>query len=50
MKSSLGLNKRVQKKYEGIDLDKAIETAYNGVKMVSFKDAHFRKDIGIKKY
>ena len=34
----------------GKDLDKAIETAYNGVKMVSFKDAHFRKDIGIKKY
>ena len=34
----------------GENLDKAIETAYNGVKLVSFKDAHFRKDIGIKKY
>lgn len=34
----------------GENLDKAIETAYNGVKLVSFKDAHYRKDIGIKKY
>lgn len=32
------------------NLDKAIETAYNGVKAVSFKNAHYRKDIGIKKY
>ncbi|MBO5560751.1 MAG: phosphoribosylamine--glycine ligase [Firmicutes bacterium] len=34
----------------GENLDKAIETAYNGVKLVNFKDAHYRKDIGIKKY
>lgn len=34
----------------GENLDKAIETAYNGVKLVGFKDAHYRKDIGIKKY
>ena len=34
----------------GESLDKAIETAYNGVKSVSFTDAHYRKDIGIKKY
>lgn len=34
----------------GENLDKAIETAYSGVKLVDFKDAHYRKDIGIKKY
>ncbi len=31
-------------------LDSAIKRAYEGVDMVSFKDCHFRKDIGIKKY
>lgn len=32
------------------NLDKAIEKAYKAVDKISFKDAHFRKDIGIKKY
>lgn len=32
------------------NLDAAIKRAYEGVDMVSFKDAHYRKDIGIKKY
>ncbi len=32
------------------DLDSAIKRAYEGVDMVNFKDCHFRKDIGIKKY
>lgn len=32
------------------DLDRAIARAYEGVKMVSFTDCHYRKDIGIKKY
>ncbi|MBQ7793039.1 MAG: phosphoribosylamine--glycine ligase [Clostridia bacterium] len=32
------------------NLDAAIKRAYEGVDMVSFKDCHFRKDIGIKKY
>lgn len=34
----------------GKDLDEAIKTAYEGVKVVSFKNVHYRKDIGIKKY
>ncbi|MBE6904245.1 MAG: phosphoribosylamine--glycine ligase [Ruminococcaceae bacterium] len=34
----------------GKDLDEAIKKAYDGVKMVSFENAHYRKDIGIKKY
>lgn len=34
----------------GADLDAAIERAYEGVKMVTFTDCHYRKDIGIKKY
>lgn len=34
----------------GADLDAAIARAYEGVKMVTFTDCHFRKDIGIKKY
>lgn len=32
----------------GSDLDEAIRTAYEGVKLVDFKDKHYRKDIGIK--
>ena len=32
------------------NLDAAIKRAYEGVEKVSFKDAHYRKDIGIKKY
>ena len=32
------------------NLDKAIESAYNAVKKIDFKDVHYRKDIGIKKY
>ncbi len=32
------------------DLDSAIKRAYEGVDMVTFKDCHYRKDIGIKKY
>lgn len=32
------------------NLDKAIEKAYQGVEKISFQDAHYRKDIGIKKY
>ncbi len=32
------------------NLDAAIRRAYEGVEKVSFKDAHYRKDIGIKKY
>lgn len=31
------------------NLDAAIKRAYEGVAMVSFTDAHYRKDIGIKK-
>ena len=31
-------------------VDKAIEKAYGYVKSISFKDMHYRKDIGIKKY
>ncbi|MBR6646553.1 MAG: phosphoribosylamine--glycine ligase, partial [Clostridia bacterium] len=30
------------------DLDKAIKKAYEGVDKISFKDAHFRTDIGRK--
>ncbi len=32
------------------NLDAAIKKAYDAVARISFKDAHFRKDIGIKKY
>ena len=32
------------------NLDEAIKESYKAVSKVSFKDAHFRKDIGIKKY
>ena len=32
------------------DLDSAIKRAYEGVEKVSFTDAHYRHDIGIKKY
>lgn len=32
----------------GKDLDEAIKIAYEGVKLVDFKDKHYRKDIGIK--
>ncbi len=32
----------------GKNLDEAIKIAYEGVKLVNFKDKHFRKDIGIK--
>lgn len=32
------------------NLDEAIKRAYEGVKKVSFKDMHYRTDIGIKKY
>ena len=31
---------------EGADLEEAIEDAYTGVSEISFKDMHFRKDIG----
>ena len=34
----------------GADLDDAIKRAYEGVKKIDFKDAHYRTDIGIKKY
>jgi len=34
----------------GDNLDSAIKRAYEGVEMVTFKDCHFRHDIGIKKY
>lgn len=34
----------------GNNLDEAIKTAYEGVAKIDFKDKHFRKDIGIKKY
>ena len=30
------------------DLDRAIEAAYRYVEQVRFKDAHFRRDIGVK--
>lgn len=33
----------------GKNLDEAIKNAYEAVKLVSFKDAHYRTDIGIKK-
>ena len=33
----------------GSNLDDAIKKAYRFVDMISFKDMHFRKDIGIKK-
>lgn len=32
------------------NLDQAIDKAYEGVGCVKFKDMHYRKDIGIKKY
>lgn len=32
----------------GKDLDESIKKAYEGVQRIDFKDAHFRKDIGIK--
>ncbi len=32
------------------NLDDAIKTAYGYVDLISFKDMHYRKDIGIKKY
>lgn len=32
----------------GKDLDEAIKIAYEGVKLVDFKDKHYRKDIGVK--
>ena len=32
------------------DLDGAIKRAYEGVEKVTFKDVHYRRDIGIKKY
>lgn len=34
----------------GNNLDDAIREAYDAVSKISFQDAHFRKDIGIKKY
>lgn len=34
----------------GDNLDDAIEKAYKYVDVISFKDAHFRHDIGVKKY
>jgi phosphoribosylamine--glycine ligase len=34
----------------GVNLEEAIKKAYEGVAKISFKDAHYRKDIGIKKY
>ena len=33
----------------GANLDDAIQNAYRYVQMISFQDAHYRKDIGIKK-
>ena len=32
----------------GENLDAAIKKSYEGVSKISFKDAHFRKDIGVK--
>ena len=32
----------------GNTLDDAIKNAYKGVEKITFKDAHYRKDIGIK--
>lgn len=32
----------------GKDLDAAIEQAYRGVREISFRDMHYRKDIGVK--
>lgn len=32
------------------NLDKAIEKSYAAVEKIHFKDAHYRHDIGIKKY
>ncbi len=34
----------------GKDLDEAIKIAYDGVKIVTFENIHYRHDIGIKKY
>jgi phosphoribosylamine--glycine ligase len=34
----------------GANLDEAIKIAYDSVKLINFKDMHYRKDIGIKKY
>lgn len=34
----------------GKDLDEAIEKAYKYLEPIKFKDMHYRKDIGIKKY
>jgi phosphoribosylamine--glycine ligase len=34
----------------GANLDEAIKIAYESVKLINFKDMHYRKDIGIKKY
>lgn len=34
----------------GANLDEAIKIAYSGVEVINFKNAHYRKDIGIKKY
>lgn len=34
----------------GKTLDDAIKIAYSGVDKINFKNAHYRKDIGIKKY
>ncbi|MCD8215531.1 MAG: phosphoribosylamine--glycine ligase [Clostridiales bacterium] len=34
----------------GSSLDEAIKTAYKAVDKIDFKDKHFRKDIGVKKY
>ena len=34
---------------KGATLDDALNTAYKGVEKISFKDAHYRTDIGIKK-
>lgn len=34
----------------GKDLDEAIKIAYDGVKIVTFENVHYRHDIGIKKY
>ena len=34
----------------GKDLDEAIKIAYEGVKIVTFENVHYRHDIGIKKY
>ena len=32
----------------GKDLDGAIKRAYEAVQLIDFKDAHYRRDIGIK--